>query len=177
MEKEKHERVEVKVNFLSIDRGTGAPIVVLKEETDEAEETDEGGSSRILLIWIGESEAAAIQLHLEKRQLPRPMTHDLLKTLIGTLGAEVTEVCVRDFEERTFYAHMILEVEGDTIEVDCRPSDAIALAIRCEAPIYVMEHVIAEQGFSESELNSGEKPDTKDVLENLDDDTLKQYTV
>ena len=170
MKKEKQERVEVKVNFLSIDRGTGAPIVVLKEK-------EEDDSNRILLIWIGESEAAAIQMHLEKIKLPRPMTHDLLKTMIETLEAKVTDVCVRDFEDRTFYAHVTLEVEGNSVDVDCRPSDAIALALRCEAPIYVVEAVIAEHGFSEQELDKGQKPDTKDVLQNLDDDTLKQYTV
>ena len=169
MEKEKQARVEVKVNFLSIDRSTGAPIVVLKEK--------EGDSNRILLIWIGESEAAAIQMHIEKMQLPRPMTHDLLKIMIETLGAKVRVVCVHAFEERTFYASMTLEVDGTHIDVDCRPSDAIALALRCEAPIYVVEEVLAEQGFSEQELDTGQKPDTKDVLENLDDDTLKQYTV
>ena len=169
MEKEKEARVEVKVNFLSIDRGTGAPIVVLKEK--------EGDSNRILLIWIGESEAAAIQMHIEKMQLPRPMTHDLLKSMIETLGAKVTAVCVHSFEERTFYAHVTLEVNGDNIDVDCRPSDAIAIALRCEAPIYVVEEVLSEQGYSEQELDKGQKPDTKDVLQNLDDDTLKQYTV
>ena len=169
MEKEKEARVEVKVNFLSIDRGTGAPIVVLKEK--------EGDSNRILLIWIGESEAAAIQMHIEKMQLPRPMTHDLLKSMIETLGAKVTAVCIHSFEERTFYAHVTLEVNGDNIDVDCRPSDAIAIALRCEAPIYVVEEVLSEQGYSEQELDKGQKPDTKDVLQNLDDDTLKQYTV
>ena len=169
MEKEKEARVEVKVNFLSIDRGTGAPIVVLKEK--------EGDSNRILLIWIGESEAAAIQMHIEKMQLPRPMTHDLLKSMIETLGAKVTAVCVHSFEERTFYAHVTLEVNGDNIDVDCRPSDAIAIALRCEAPIYIVEEVLSEQGYSEQELDKGQKPDTKDVLQNLDDDTLKQYTV
>ncbi len=169
MANEKQATVEVKVNFLSIDRGTGAPIVVLKENV-EAE-------SRILLIWIGESEAGAIQMHLEKMTLPRPMTHDLLKTMIETLKAKVTAVCVHDFEERTFYAHIMLEVDGTPLNVDCRPSDAIALALRCDAPIYVAEEVIAAHGFSEQELEREQKTDTKDVLENLDDDTLKQYTV
>lgn len=169
MEKEKQARVEVKVNFLSIDRSTGAPIVVLKEKEDD--------SNRILLIWIGESEAAAIQVHIEKIPLPRPMTHDLLKTMIETLEAKVKTVCIHAFKKQTFYAHVVLEVDGNNIDVDCRPSDAIALALRCEAPIYVVEEVLAEQGFSEQELNKGEKPDPKDVLQNLDDDTLKQYTV
>ena len=169
MEKEKQTKVEVKVNFLSIDRSSGAPVVVLKEKADEL--------SRILLIWIGESEAAAIQMHLEKMELPRPMTHDLLKIMIGTLDAKVTSVCVRAVEERTFYAHITLQVNGNDIDVDCRPSDAIALALRCEAPIYVAEDVIADHGFSEQELDRGQKHEPKEVLQNLDDDTLKQYTV
>lgn len=168
-EKTEVEKVEVKVNFLSIDRGTGAPIVVLKETAED--------SNRILLIWIGEAEAAAIQMHLEKTNLPRPMTHDLLKNMIQTLGGNVTEVCVSDFQKRTFYAHLTVDVKGEPLQVDCRPSDAIALALRCDAPIYAAEHVIADHGFSEDELSPGQKPDAKDMLENLDDDTLKQYTV
>jgi hypothetical protein len=169
MDKEKEAQIKVKVNFLSIDRGTGAPIVVLKEL--------DGDLDRVLLIWIGESEAAAIQMHLEKMELPRPMTHDLLKIMIETLGAKVKDICVRDVEERTFFAHVTLQAGDEEIEVDCRPSDAIALALRCEVPIYVAEAVIADHGFSEQELSEGEQHDPKNVLENLDDDTLKQYTV
>ena len=173
MDTEKQAKTEVKVHFLSIDRGTGAPIVVLKEKADDL--------NRILLIWIGESEAAAIQMHLENVELPRPMTHDLLKNMIQTLAAKVVGVCVHSVEQLnnrwTFYAHITLETNGDTIEVDCRPSDAIALALRCEVPIYIAEDVIADHGFSEQELEKGEQRDPKDVLENLDDDTLKQYTV
>jgi bifunctional DNase/RNase len=169
MDKEKQAQIEVKVNFLSIDRRNGAPIVVLKEKDSDM--------NRILLIWIGESEAAAIQMHLEKMELPRPMTHDLLKTMIETLDAKVNSVCVSSVEEPTFYAYVTLQVNDNEIEVDCRPSDAIALALRCEAPIYVAEKVLTEHGFSEQELNKGKPHDPKDVLENLDDDTLKQYTV
>ena len=91
MDTEKQTKTEVKVHFLSIDRSTGAPIVVLKEK--------EGDSSRILLIWIGEPEAAAIQVHLENVELPRPMTHDLLKTMIETLEAKVVDVCVHTVEQ------------------------------------------------------------------------------
>ena len=170
---EKTEVTEVKVHFLSIDRSTGAPIVVLKEK--------EGEENRILLIWIGESEAAAIQMHLENIEFPRPMTHDLLKTMIETFEAKVTDVCVNAVEQTderwTFYAHLTVNMNDKTVQIDCRPSDAIALAIRCEVPIYVAEEVIAGHGFSEQELGTGQKDDTKDALENLDDDTLKQYTV
>ena len=169
MEKEKQPDIEVKVNFLSIDRSTGAPIVVLREK--------DGDLNRILPILIGESEAAAIQKHLENMELPRPLTHDLLKIMIETLDAKVVAVCVHTFEKHTFYAYVTLQVKDGNIEVDCRPSDGIALALRCEAPIYVAENVIAEHGFAEQEIEKGQKHDTKDVLENLDDDTLKQYTV
>ena len=173
MSTEKQTKTEVKVHFLSIDRATGAPIVVLKEKEDDL--------NRILLIWIGESEASAIQMHLENIELPRPMTHDLLKTMIETLDAGVVEVYVHSVEQLNdrlaFYAYIIVEVNQKTIVVDCRPSDAIALALRCEIPIYVAEDVIANHGFSEQELSKEEPHDPKDVLENLDDDTLKQYTV
>ncbi len=173
MDTEKQEKTEVKVHFLSIDRSTGTPIVVLKEKESEA--------NRILLIWIGEPEAAAIQMHLENIEVPRPMTHDLLKTMIETLESKVADVCVNAVEQVddhwTFYAHLTVNMNGKTIQVDCRPSDAIALAIRCEVPIFVAEEVIAGHGFSEQELGTGQKDDTKDVLENLDDDTLKQYSV
>ena len=155
------------------DRSTGAPIVVLKEKESE--------ESRILLIWIGESEAVAIQMHLENIEFPRPMTHDLLKTMIETLDAKISDVCVNAVEQVdenwTFYAHLTVDVNGNTFQADCRPSDAIALALRCDVPIYVAEEVIAGHGFSEQELGRGQKDDTKDVLENLDDDTLKQFTV
>ena len=173
MDTEKQPKTEVNVHFLSIDRRTGAPIVVLKENEDAL--------NRILLIWIGESEAASIQMHLENIELPRPMTHDLLKTMIETLAANVTDVCVHSVEQLderwTFYAYITVEMNGNAIQVDCRPSDAIALALRCEVPIYIAEDVIAEHGFSEQELEQSEPHDPKDVLENLDDDTLKQYTV
>ena len=170
---EKQTKTEVKVHFLSIDRRTDSPIVVLKEKADDL--------NRILLIWIGEPEARAIQMHLENVEPLRPMTHDLLKNMIGTLAARVINVCVHSVERSnnlwTFYAHLILEANDKTIEVDCRPSDAIALALRCDVPIYIAEDVIADHGFSEQELEQGEPHDPKDVLENLDDDTLKQYTV
>lgn len=162
-------KVEVNVNYLTIDQSSGAPIVVMKEK--------EGESKRMLLIWIGESEAGAIQMQLENMVLPRPMTHDLLKTVIETLDGKVTGVCVHEVEDRTFYAQVNLQANGAAVDVDARPSDAIALALRCNAPIYVAEKVIEAHGFPESELERARKRDPKDLLQNLDDDTLKQFTV
>jgi len=169
MDKNRQPNVEVNINYLTIDQRTGAPIVVMKEK--------EGASKRILLIWIGESEAGAIQMQLENLVLPRPMTHDLLKTMIETLEGAVTGVCVHRAEEQTFYAQVYLQRNGDSLNIDARPSDAIALALRCDAPIYVAEKVIEDHGFPEDELERARKRDPKDVLQNLDDDTLKQFTV
>ncbi len=169
MDKQEQTIVEFNVHFLSIDQSTGAPIVVLKEK--------EGNSKRILLIWIGEPEAGSIQMSLEKTEIPRPMTHDLLKTVIEQLNGQVTSVCVTAVEERTFFAQIKLQVDDKELDIDSRPSDAIALALRCDAPIYVLEHVVEEHGFSEKELEKSQKRDPKNLLENLDDDTLKQFTV
>lgn len=169
MDKDQQPKVEVNINYLTIDQRTGAPIVVMKQK--------EGASKRILLIWIGESEAGAIQMQLENLVLPRPMTHDLLKTMIETLKGEVTGVCVHRAEEQTFYAQVYLRTNGDALNIDARPSDAIALALRCNAPIYVAEKVIEDHGFPDDELERARKHDPKDLLQNLDDDTLKQFTV
>ena len=163
--------VEIKIEFLTVDRNAGAPVVVLKET--------EGESKRILLIWIGESEAWAIQNWLKKVDSPRPMTHDLLKNVIDTISGKVNSICINAVEKQTFYAQVKLEVNGQEYDIDSRPSDALALAIRCDVPIYVEEEVIEENGFLEAEVKK-EKPtqrDTKDVLENLDDEIVKHYTV
>lgn len=163
--------VEVKIEFLTIDRNTNTPVVVLKETESE--------SKRILLIWIGDSEAWAIENRLRKVSMPRPMTHDLLKNVVDTISGKITSICINGFEKSTFFAQIKLELNGQEIDIDSRPSDALALALRCEVPIYVEEKVIEENGFLEAEMKK-EKPtprDAKDVLENLDDEVVKHYTV
>lgn len=163
--------VEVKIEVLTIDSNTGAPVVILKEK--------EGESKRILLIWIGESEAWAIDNKLKDVPMPRPMTHDLLKNVIDTISGKVQSICVNAFEKTTFYAKVTLELNGEEYEIDSRPSDAFALALRCDAPIFVDEEVIEENGFLEAEVRKEKDRDvdTKDILENLDEDVVKNYTV
>jgi bifunctional DNase/RNase len=163
--------VEVKIEFLTIDQNTNTPVVVLKEK--------EGDSKRILLIWIGRPEAWAIEAWLKKESMQRPMTHDLFKNVIDAISGKVNSICINAVEKSTFYAQVRLELNGQEFDIDSRPSDALALAIRCEAPIYVEEEVIEENGFLEAEVKKG-KPtprDAKDVLENLDDEIVKHYTV
>jgi len=124
--------IEMKIRGLMMDPVTNMPIVVLK---------DTGGDS-ILPIWVGVYEANAIALEIEKVQTPRPMTHDLIKNVLLGLNVRVKKVVVNDLRDDTFYAVIWLERDGHTITIDSRPSDALALALRTDAPIYVEEEVL-----------------------------------
>ena len=112
-------------------------VVILKERMAE----------RYLPIWIGPAEADAIAVKLQDVTVPRPLTHDLLSSVIGNLGATVNSIIVNDLKNDTFYAKILLNVDGGVIEIDCRPSDALALAVRVEAPIYVEEAVLDKAGI------------------------------
>src|SRR3954452_1086356 len=116
----------MRIYGVSFDLVGKQPIVLLK--------TSEG--NRFLPIWIGHPEAAAILMKLQGNESPRPMTHDLFAHVLDELDAKVVRISVTDLRENTFYAKITLQRDGDTIEVDSRPSDAIALAVRCDAPIY-----------------------------------------
>ena len=109
---------------VSFDMVGKQPIVLLK--------TADG--NRFLPIWIGHPEAAAILMRLQAKETPRPMTHDLFTDVLGELGAEIVQIAVTDLRDNTFYARITLRRDGSTYEVDSRPSDAIALAVRCDAP-------------------------------------------
>ncbi|GAP63132.1 replicative DNA helicase [Ardenticatena maritima] len=142
-------------------------IVVLKEQEGE----------RHLAIWIGPYEADAITLSLQGIRVARPLTHDLLKNVIETLGARVEYIVVNDLRDDTFYANIMLDVNGETIAIDSRPSDAIALAVRVNAPIFVEEHVMDEAGITpepgHEELSPEEEEKLsvfKDFVESLDID-------
>jgi bifunctional DNase/RNase len=124
------------------------PIVLLK--------TAEG--NRFLPIWIGHSEAAAILMRIQGASTPRPMTHDLLTDVLGQLDAEITRVAVTELRDNTFFAVITVQQNGSEIEIDSRPSDAIALAVRAEAPIFVADEVIEESAI-EFEGEEGEAPD------------------
>ena len=128
------------------------PIVLLK--------TAEG--NKFLPIWIGHAEAAAILMRIQGAQTPRPMTHDLVTDMLGQLDAEVVRVAVTDLRDNTFYAVVTVQQNGSEIEVDSRPSDAIALAVRAEAPIFVADEVIEESAI-EFEGEEGEAPDVSQM--------------
>jgi bifunctional DNase/RNase len=116
-------------------------VVVLKEE----------GMERYLAIWIGPYEADAITIKLQGVEIARPLTHDLLQQSIGRLGAQVSHVLVNDLHDDTFYARVVMDRDGERIELDSRPSDAIALAVRVQAPIFVAESVMERAGVTPDE--------------------------
>ncbi len=123
---------KMKVSGLTVDPFTNTPIVLLKDLEEK----------EVVPIWIGFFEASAIATQLERVHLARPMTHDLMKNVLDTLGVKVTKIEVNDLRENTFYAVIHLNMEGSHFVVDARPSDAIALALRTKSPIYVAEGVI-----------------------------------
>jgi uncharacterized protein len=125
-------QIEMTIKGLMIDPITNMPIIILRDQ----------GGQRVLPIWVGVFEANAIALQIESVQTPRPMTHDLLKNVIDDLEARVERIVVCDLKENTFYATIHLRSNGHEIEVDARPSDAIALALRTGSPIFVEETVI-----------------------------------
>jgi bifunctional DNase/RNase len=139
------------------------PIVLLK--------TADG--NRFLPIWIGHPEAAAILMKLQNASTPRPMTHDLVTEILGQLNAEVVRITVTELRENTFFAQITVQQDGSEVEIDSRPSDAIALAIRSDAPIYAAESVIEESAieFEGEEINEEEMVDEfKKFLENVSPD-------
>src|SRR5512136_351607 len=131
--------VEMKVHGLFFDSETNQSVVVLKEET----------TGRTLPIWVGLFEANAITMGIEHTWTPRPMTHDLIKNIIEGMNGNVRQITVNDLRSNTFYAVISLEVEGRMVEIDSRPSDAIALALRVKAPIFVAEKVLESAGHAE----------------------------
>ncbi|WP_337865305.1 bifunctional nuclease domain-containing protein [Ignavibacterium sp.] len=132
------DKVQCEIVGLSSSPATGGAYAILLKEID---------GNRRLPIIIGQFEAQAIALEMEGIKPPRPLTHDLLKNLIDNLGGTVVEVVVNELRENTFYAKIVLDVSGLTNEVDARPSDAIALAVRADAPIYVTESVMEAASF------------------------------
>jgi uncharacterized protein len=159
--------VEMKIRGLMMDPLTNMPIVILKETSGDG----------ILPIWVGVYEANAIALEIEKVVTPRPMTHDLLKNVLVGLHTHVQKIVVTNIKDDTFYAVIWLERDGTTIFVDSRPSDALALALRIDCPIFVDEHVLKSSN-SNKQNNAADKINNEDVkrwLENLPDEDMGKY--
>jgi uncharacterized protein len=159
--------IEMVIYGVSFDLVGKQPIVLLK--------TADG--NKFLPIWIGHPEAAAILMKLQGASTPRPLTHDLVTDMLEQLDAQVTRITVTELKENTFYASITLAQNGSEIEIDSRPSDAIALAVRAEAPIFANERVIEESAieFEGEEVNEEEIVD--EFRKFLDDVSPDQFAV
>ena len=157
--------IEMTIKGLMIDPITNMPIIVLRDE----------GGQRVLPIWVGVFEANAIALQIENVQTPRPMTHDLLKNVINDLQGHVERVVVCELKENTFYARIHLHSTRGTLAVDARPSDAIALALRTSAKIFVDDSVIQSAHSVEMSRESMDVGRLQKWLEGLSEDELGKY--
>ena len=167
--------IEVTIDSIRVSLMTQHRVVVLKE-------TD---SDRYLPIWIGPFEADAITIQLQGVQVPRPLTHDLLKSFIRELGVKVSHVLVSELRNDTFFARIVVDVDGKSMEIDSRPSDAVALAVRVGAPIFVSEQVMSLASITpeeditadmEMEATTSQEAESlaafRDFVESLDLDDL-----
>ncbi|MCD6473115.1 bifunctional nuclease family protein [Candidatus Aerophobetes bacterium] len=149
--------IEVKVANVAIDVNSKMPVVILKEK--------KGGKK--LPIWIGLFEAQAIALALQDLKPPRPLTHDLTKSLIEKLEGKVEKVIISDLKNNTFYARIVMRKNGEDIDIDSRPSDAIALALRFKVPIYINETVLDKVAVGSKPINDKEFREFKKKLKDL----------
>jgi bifunctional DNase/RNase len=157
--------IEMKIRGLLVDPSTNMPIVLLKDPQSDA----------LLPIWVGLYEANAIAIEVEKSSTPRPLTHDLLKNLIHGLNAQVERVVVTELKDDTFYAVIWMKQDGELITLDARPSDALALALRADCPIFVDEDVLRTAKVLPNPAEQATSQDVKKWLESLNDEDLGRY--
>lgn len=162
--------IEMKVSGLTIDPITNTPIVILKDLQE----------SKAIPIWIGLFEASAIATELERVVFSRPMTHDLFNECLKALDVTVNKIVLADIRNNTFFANIYLSKEGQNFTIDARPSDAIALALRAHAPIFVDENVIEKSrnidfGIKISDLDKLKEDKIKEYLENLSAEDFGKY--
>jgi len=156
---------EMVIKGLMVDPVTNMPIVILRDKDGE----------RVLPIWVGVFEANAIALQIENIATPRPMTHDLLRNVIRDLNGAVEKIVVSDLKETTFYALIYLRVGSEVVAIDARPSDALALALRTQAPIFVEEHVIDNAKTADLSPEPASADRLQKWLESLDPEELGKY--
>ena len=162
--------IEVRVAHLGLDRATNTPVVILQEKEGE----------RVLPIWIGPAEASAIAMELAGVKFARPLTHDLLRQVILGLGAELKRVVITKVQDNTYYAALEIRRDDHVIQIDARPSDSIAIALRLGAPIYTNDGLLDSEmgpGFIEAEPDPAlESDDLKKHLQDLDPEDFGKFT-
>jgi len=157
---------EVTVAGVTVDPVTKSPIVVLRDPE----------SGNVIPIWIGLLEANAIALAIAGTELPRPMTHDLMKSILQATGTRLLDVEIADIRENTYFALLRIEGNGESVRVDARPSDAIALALRCGARILVSDKVFVQSSIpAPASVEGGEKDKWTELLEKMDPEQFSKY--
>jgi bifunctional DNase/RNase len=162
--------IEVKISGLTIDPVTNTPIVILKDLEEK----------KVIPIWIGIFEASAIATEMEKIAFSRPMTHDLINEILRSVDVTVTKIEINDLRNNTFFANIYLHKDGKDFIVDARPSDAIAIALRANAPIFVDDKVIAKSrdidfGTKITDIDNFKKEKLREFLENLSPEDFGKY--
>jgi bifunctional DNase/RNase len=157
--------IEVRIRGLMMDPSTNMPIVVLKDVNSDA----------VMPVWVGIFEANAIAIEVEKVAAPRPMTHDLIRNLIRHMDGQLERVVITELRDETFYATLHMRHAGEPMIVDARPSDAIALALRADCPIFVNEEVLQAAKLNSASAESPTADQLRGWLENLSDEDLGRY--
>ena len=157
--------VEVKINGLAVDAQAKSHVVILKEKDGE----------RVLPIWIGPAEAQAIARELAGQRFQRPLTHDLLANIVEGLKAKVTRVVIAELKDNTFFAQLLIDRDGEAVVIDARPSDSIAVALRCGADIFVNEKLLNEPGEQDEPTPEEKAQELRKFLENLDPEDFGKY--
>jgi len=163
--------VEVRVQSLGLDRSTNTPVVILQEL----------GGERVLPIWIGPGEASAIAMHLAEMQFSRPLTHDLLVSVLKGLGGVVQKVIITKVEKTVYYAELLVRRNGQVFSVDARPSDSIAVALRVQAQIFAQEDLLeaAAIEIAEEEVagagGGSSRSESLETTETMDPESLKEH--
>ncbi len=158
--------IEVRIRGLMMDPATNMPIIMLKDV----------GSDAVIPIWVGIFEANAIASEIEKISAPRPMTHDLARNMMRHLNSQLERVVITEIKDDTFYAVLWLCQQGEPVVIDARPSDAIALALRADCPIYVSEQVMQSAKLNPASSSEGPTADQlRGWLEGLNDEDLGRY--
>lgn len=162
-----NEELQVEIKGLMLDPSSNVPIVILRDIQ----------SQLFLPIWIGVFEANAIALRLEGIEPPRPMTHDLLRSVVDQLGGTVEKIVISDLRESTFFAMIHVRNNGSSLSIDARPSDAIALALRTEAPIFVLRSVLDKAQAVDLAAEASDEEKLKKWLEEISPEELGKYTM
>ena len=157
--------VEVKINGLAVDQQAKSHVVILKEKDGE----------RVLPIWIGPAEAQAIARELAGQRFQRPLTHDLIALIVEGLKARVSRVVIADLKDNTFFAQLLVDRDGEVVVVDARPSDSLAVALRCGADIFVNEKLLSEPGEQDEPTPEQKAQELRNFLENLDPEDFGKY--